>query len=99
MSTSVTFSCFGLQFTADCYIEPFVKGVISGPAENCYPDEGGYAEIQKLWCGDDDVTFLLGSDLADQLNDAAYHAAVEESERAAQEARAEAYADRDWDYA
>jgi len=29
-------------------IEPYVPAKLSGPPENCYPAEGGYAEITKV---------------------------------------------------
>ena len=35
-----------LTLQAELYIEPFVRGKYSGPPENCYPDEGGTAEIE-----------------------------------------------------
>jgi len=37
------------NFEAD--IEPFQKGVYSGPPENCFPDEGGYAVITEATLG------------------------------------------------
>ena len=29
---------------ANADVEPFVPGVVSGPPESCYPDEGGFAQ-------------------------------------------------------
>jgi hypothetical protein len=29
------------------YAEPLVHGVFSGPPERCYPDEGGFAELEE----------------------------------------------------
>lgn len=34
-----------LTLQVELYIEPFVQGKYYGPPENCYPDEGGTAEI------------------------------------------------------
>lgn len=35
------------ELEVECYIEPFVRGRYSGPPENCYPDDGGFAEIES----------------------------------------------------
>lgn len=37
-----------IEVIAHCYIEPKIKGRYYGPPEDCYPDEGGYAEIDHL---------------------------------------------------
>lgn len=45
-----------LQVTG--YIEPFIRGRLSGAPEDCFPDEGGVAEIKdvklggKIWEGE-----------------------------------------------
>lgn len=36
-----------LKYTVE--IEPFVPGKYTGPPEDCYPDEGGYASLTKVW--------------------------------------------------
>lgn len=38
-----------LILLAELEVEPFVPGLTFGPPENCYPDEGGYAEIYTIW--------------------------------------------------
>jgi len=43
-------------YDVECDYEPFVPGHVSGPPENCYPDEGGYADpsesvIYREGCG------------------------------------------------
>jgi hypothetical protein len=35
------------ELEVECCIEPFVRGYYSGPPENCYPDDGGFAEIDS----------------------------------------------------
>lgn len=35
-----------LEVTAD--VEPFVPGKLTGPPEDCYPDEGGTADITDI---------------------------------------------------
>ena len=91
---SITFTHIGLTFKAECDVEPFVRGKYSGPPESCYPDEGGYAEITDLTVDGADASFLLGSDLADALNEAAYDACVAEGERMADDAAESRAADR-----
>lgn len=34
------------ELEVECSIEPFVQGKYSGLPDNCYPDEGGFAEIE-----------------------------------------------------
>ena len=96
----IEFSAIGLTLTAEVDYEPFQRGVYSGPPENCYPDEGGYAEITKLECAGKDALFLLDSDHADDINEAAYQACcgdVESMREQAEEDRAAARAEaREW---
>lgn len=73
---NVTFALWGMTFAAEVDYTPYVPARLSGPPENCYPEEGGYAEITDLRCGKDDASFLIGSDMADELNEAAYEACV-----------------------
>lgn len=35
-----------LEITITGYVEPLVHGVFSGPPERCYPDEGGFADLE-----------------------------------------------------
>ena len=74
----VTFTHIGLTFTAECDYEPLVRGRFSGPPELCYPDEGGAATITALSCNWKDASFLLGSDICEALDEAAYEACVEQ---------------------
>lgn len=91
---NVTFHCLGLTFTAECDFTPYDPGVCSGPVENCYPPEGGTAEITELKCGDDDAMFLLKSDHASDLEDAAYDACCKAIEREAEEDACDRYRER-----
>jgi hypothetical protein len=77
---NLSFAFIGLDFTAEVDFEPLVPARISGPPEDCYPAEGGYATVCTLKCGASDATFLMESDLEDALNDAAYAACVEQLE-------------------
>ena len=91
MTMTVTFSFVGLEFVAECDYEPLIPAQLYGAPENCAPAEGGNAEITALKCNGYDAMFLLESDLADALNDAAYEACCEQvaSDReSAQEDRA-----------
>ena len=75
----ITFVHIGLTFTAECDYQPYVRGYIAGPPEDCYPDEGGAATITALSCNWKDASFLLGSDICEALDEAAYKACVEQS--------------------
>jgi len=62
---------WGITLEVEYDATPFVPGYISGPPENCYPDEGGEIEITKV-CqlgGTEDLTEVLLS---------AFLAAIEE---------------------
>ena len=89
----VTIEWMGLTLTAECDYEPYVPARISGPPEDCYPSEGGYAEITDLKCGKDDASFLLQSaDIREELDDLAY-AACEDSIQSDRESAAESAAE------
>lgn len=93
---NVTFTLWGMTFAAEVDYEHYVPARVSGPPEDCYPEEGGTAEITALNCGNADALFLLDSDLADELNEAAYEAcvaSVQSMREEAEEARAERYAE------
>jgi len=47
---------------AEFDVEPLVRGKINGPPEDCYPDEGGYAELIL-------PIFVLGDDGKNELDD------------------------------
>jgi len=93
---NITFTCIGLQFSAEVDYEPYIPARISGPPEDCYPAEGGNCEITSLTRNGQPADFLLESDIADDLNEAAF-AACEESLQSqreeAEEDRAQARAD------
>lgn len=74
---TVTFSKFGLQFTADCDVEPYIPAKLAGPLDQCYPAEGG-VEITSLTCNGDAADFLLDSHLRTDLEDAVWDALVAE---------------------
>ena len=82
---NVTFDHLGLTFTAAVDYEPYVPARISGPPEDCYPEEGGGATVTELACNGKDASFLLASDIAEDLNDAAYQACVDAIEYRRQE--------------
>jgi hypothetical protein len=43
----------GQEVTVEYSITPYDPGVSSGPAESCYPPEGGEVEIVKVFSDDD----------------------------------------------
>ena len=90
----ITFNLYGLTFVAEADYERLVPARISGPPENCYPAEGGCAEITELTVHGADASFLLESDLAEGLNDAAYEACVEQVERDQESAQEDRAAER-----
>ena len=90
----ITFNLYGLTFVAEADYERLVPARISGPPENCAPAEGGNAEITSLMVAGIDASFLLDSDLADALNDAAYEACVEQVERDQESAQEDRAAER-----
>ena len=99
MSMEVSFTYIGLEFQATVDYEPLVPAQLYGPPENCYPAEGGYAEITELSCDGKDASFLLRSNLSEELSEAAYEACVEEEascREEAEEARADARKEDLW---
>ena len=94
---NVTFLHIGLKFTAEADFEPLVPARISGAPESCYPAEGGSAEITALTVDGKDASFLLDSDLADDLSDAAYEACCESIEAQREEYEEGRAADRAFD--
>lgn len=68
----VTFTAFDLTFCADLAYTPPQPGFISGPPEDCYPDEPSEIEFYTLTYKGKDATFLLDSPtLAETLYEAA----------------------------
>ena len=90
----ITFSLYGLTFVAEADYERLVPARISGPPENCYPAEGGWAYITELSANGVEAMVLMESDLADALNDAAYEACVEQVERDQESAQEDRAAER-----
>ena len=90
----ITFNLYGLTFTAEADYEPLIPAQLYGAPENCAPAEGGCAEITELSVNGADASFLLESDLADALDDAAYEACVERVERDRDDAQEDRAAER-----
>jgi len=93
-----------LELDIDGNVTSYDPGRLSGPPEDCYPPEGGEAEIEsvtldgKRWDGT--LTKEELDAVEEQLREAAqdaYDAAMEDAAEAAAEARAEARYD-DYDY-
>ena len=78
------------------YVEPLVRGKYFGPPENCYPDEGGYAEIETILCEGKPWTGELTKEERERAEEALSQCAEEDAEDAAEaayEARMEAMYD------
>ena len=94
---NVTFHHIGLTFVAQVDYERAIPARISGPPEDCYPAEGGTADITALEVEGTDASFLLASTIAGELNDAAYQACVDQIERDREDAAENAAAEREHD--
>jgi hypothetical protein len=78
----VKFKAYGLSFQAEADYYPIVPAKISGPPEDCYPEEGGEIEIFSLKCEGHDATFMLESEILSQvIFDEAAIAAEEQVQR------------------
>ena len=77
----------------ECDIEPYVEGRLSGPPEDCYPSEGGYASLTKVWLSaktsekapdgsdlykDVEITDFLSAEEDKDMEEQAYEAWCEE---------------------
>ncbi len=93
-----------LTLRADLEIEPFVRGLYSGPPENCFPDEGGSAEIDgTILVLNEDWKFepwsgTLTDDEISRVESEGYKAWEEFEENARVDAEIERYEDREYDY-
>jgi hypothetical protein len=64
---NVKFTAYGLHFEAEAEYYPIIPAKISGPPEDCYPEEGGEIEIHSLKCGGHEATFMLESDILSEV--------------------------------
>lgn len=51
-ATSIFYTCKKCHVEFEVSVTPDVPGNISGPPENCYPDEPGEIEPDKCECGE-----------------------------------------------
>lgn len=93
-----------LTLQVELEIEPFVRGRYSGPPENCFPDEGGSAEIDgPILVQDENGEFVpwngtLTDSEVSKAEESGYTAWEESVEDARAEAEIEQYEDREYDY-
>ena len=93
---TVTFTHIGLKFSAEVDFTPETPAQLYGPPENCYPAEGGEADITTLTVDGYEAMFLLNSELAEELYRIAYDACCDQMQSMAEDAaesRAQARAD------
>lgn len=90
----INFSCGGLEMTANVRFTPYTPARTWGPPEDCYPEEGGEIEFDALEANGKDAFFLLDSDWAPNINEAAYEAAEEYMKEMEDEASIAAYESR-----
>jgi len=94
---SITLKWHGVWFDAEVEFEPHVQGHYSGPPENCYPSEGGWATVNKLVLNGQDVSFLLQyEEVAEELDDTAYRMCEEWLENAKYDAAIARSEDREY---
>ena len=75
---SITFEWRGLTLTAWGNYEPLIPGTY------WEPPEGGYFETHELVCEGRRADFLLHSDLAPEIDDAAYTAILKQEREGAE---------------
>ena len=83
----ITFNAIGLNFDAEISYTPATPGRYSGPPEDCYPDEAAELDFISLETeSGKDAMFLLASNCAEDIEQAAYEAAEQylEDDRDAQ---------------
>lgn len=73
---NIAFNCAGLVFDANINYMPGCPARMGGRPEDCYPEEDAELEFESLSCEGQDAMFLLESKLYDELNEAAYEAAL-----------------------
>lgn len=89
-----------VEVEGDCV--PFKRGRTYGPPEDCYEDEGGFAENVAAFVMDGKVRreVPITKEEADEFNEMLMETALDAAEAAyesAMEARAEALAEREYD--
>lgn len=93
----ITFNAIGLNFDAEISYIPETPGRYSGPPEDCYPDEPAELDfISLVTYSGKDAMFLLESNCAEDIEQAAYEAAeqyLEDEEAAQMESLAESRAE------
>lgn len=92
----ITFTAIGLRFEAEVDYTPGTPGRYSGPPEKCYPHEPPEVEITALTVDGKDAMFLLDSTMQPEIEEAASIAADEAFEDARDQARIDAYRDREY---
>lgn len=74
----ITFNAIGLSFDAEISYTSATPGRYSGPPEDCYPDEPAELDfISLVTYSGKDAMFLLESNCAEDIEQAAYEAAEE----------------------
>ncbi len=100
MELDITFNAIGLSFDATVEYDPGDPGQTSGPPERCYPPEADSVEIMILTVPSSensepiDMTILLESTVAQQIEDAALEEARTAYRDELEDRQAEAMADR-----
>lgn len=57
----------GVELTIHFYATPITPAYISGPPEDCYPEEGGEVEITEIFIDTWEVTALLSEGVVSDL--------------------------------
>ena len=60
---------YGVPFEVEFDGTPFVPAQVSGPPENCYPAEGGEADIITVTLEGHDLTDVLSEDVMLKINE------------------------------
>jgi hypothetical protein len=63
-----------VELEVEGYIEPLTPARISGPPEDCYPEEGGFAEISRVTVVDTGDAFETTKEQDEALSEALYEA-------------------------
>ena len=63
-----------VELEVEGYIEPLTPARISGPPEDCYPAEGGFAEISRVTVVDTGDAFETTKEQDEALSEALYEA-------------------------
>jgi hypothetical protein len=71
----VEFNAVGLKLSAIAHIKPEVQARLTGHPDDWEEGEPAEITIESLMCGGKDALFLLDSDMAGEIEDAAYNAA------------------------